>query len=197
MTSAPPVKAPGSLRPRLRVLLVAAVLGTALVTGALTVTVWSARDLDAADLVARGASVLAAAVGGALLAATVRGPLARASEEPADAPACGSVPSAAPRPGSAPRHPDGLVERVLEVRDLLENPALRARLDDGIRSAGFEVIAPAPGDPFDPSVHTAVSTEAAVTGTAPGTIAVVERVGLRQDEVLHRRAAVVVWEEQR
>ncbi|SNS68938.1 GrpE protein [Geodermatophilus pulveris] len=196
MTAAPAGTGAGTARVPVRQGLLTAVLGVVLVAGAVTQTAWWVRDLGTGALAARAALVLAAALGGALLALGLRDALAR----PAAAPAVPQPPVPLPVPQpvvAAPQPDDGLVRRVLEVRDLLDNTALRARLDDGIRSAGFELITPAPGEPFDPGVHTAVDTEAATDGAAPGTIAAVEQVGLLQQGRLYRRAAVVVWEEAR
>ena len=201
MTAAPAGTGAGTARVPFWQALLTAALGVVLVAGAVTQTAWWVRDLGTGALAARAALVLAAALGGALLARGLRDALA----PPAAAPAVPRTPVPPPvpqpvvetRPATASQPDDGLVRRVLEVRDLLDNTALRARLDDGIRSAGFELVTPAPGEPFDPAVHTAVDTEAATDGAAPGTIAAVEQVGLLQQGRLYRRAAVVVWEELR
>ncbi len=167
------------------------VVGGLLVAGSLAQAAWVARDLGVGTLALRVGLLLAAAVGGGLLALALRGPLVR---PPASSPT-EEPPQPAPGPplGTARQGDDPLLGRVLEVRDLLDSPALRARLDDGISSAGFEVLAPRPGERFDPAVHTAVDSEAAPEGATPGTIASVEQVGLRQGTTLLRRASVVVW----
>ena len=179
-------------------------VAVAVVLGCGVGTAWLSRSVEPWRMGILVALVVLAAVAGTVAGVATRRTAAAgeggdpspdsAPGRPAPAPVVHETPQpATPQAGTDQR----LVERVLEVRDLLANEALRARLDDGIRSAGFELIAPRPGDPFDPAVHLAVDTEPVTDGSTPGTVAATEHVGLRRQGHLHRRAAVVVWEARR
>ncbi|HEX6459925.1 MAG TPA: nucleotide exchange factor GrpE [Thermoleophilaceae bacterium] len=104
----------------------------------------------------------------------------------------------------------GLVRELLPVLDNLERALATAVHDDGdaspvvegvrlvradllgvLERSGVQAFDPA-GEPFDPTVHEALSTRPADEGTHPGTVVDVVEKGYRLNDTVLRPARVVV-----
>jgi hypothetical protein len=86
----------------------------------------------------------------------------------------------------------GLISHVIEVRDVVPQRALAARLDAGLSTVGIEPFDPT-GEPFDGRHHHVVDVRVTTDPTLVGTVAATERVGYYRGGVLYRAADVVVY----
>lgn len=88
---------------------------------------------------------------------------------------------------------DALVQGLIGTYDLSESQVVRAHVEKSLRGAGITAVVPAPGDPFDASVHNGV---AGVSAPEPGLafhIARVLRPGWRSTDGVLRPPDVEVF----
>jgi hypothetical protein len=88
-----------------------------------------------------------------------------------------------------------LEKMCIELGDMLgERPVLLARLHRGMTEAGYQVITPSTGQPFDDSDQHCVGTWPTDNAELDETVASTERVGYRRGNILVRAAEVIVYQ---
>jgi hypothetical protein len=85
-----------------------------------------------------------------------------------------------------------LRDLVVYAYDRTTSAGVRARLAEGLRTVGVEVVAP-DGEPFDPARHEAGGTEPTTDPDRHGTVAETEVVGLVDRGLVVRDPVVVVY----
>lgn len=84
-----------------------------------------------------------------------------------------------------------VIDELITLDDMTVSPAMSSQINRILRTAGAEKDSPEPGSPFDPNLHSAVSTVPG-NGDGPDTIADVIRPGWRIGSTVIRPAEVSV-----
>ncbi|MDQ0693197.1 nucleotide exchange factor GrpE [Arthrobacter sp. W4I7] len=108
------------------------------------------------------------------------------------------VPTTHPIPATQVSQPEQqparqVIEELIALDDMTVSPAMSSQINRILRTAGAEKDSPEPGSPFDPNLHSAVSTiPGNGDGDGPYTIADVIRPGWRIGSTMIRPAEVSV-----
>jgi GrpE protein len=186
----------------LTVLLHASATPTPTVTPSPTVTATAipASSSDTGLVIALVVVIVLLAVAVVALLLRLRRPRGEAVPRPQHEPDPPPVPDRPKEPDRRPSRAEGvaldqrdtLAQTCMDVAESLEHNALAARLQLGLKHAGYEILAPT-GGRFDPEVHEAFERRPTDDPALNLIVAATMRPGYRLDGQIVRHAKVVVF----